>query len=121
MMNSLSPDVLELLNGGSERRRRFGSGSSCSSTSSGGFIPYATYVRKSQVGQCTPKVFAGTDLKYLLPAGKSFLKTILKKLEIRWKIIFHGKKLRKIVCLSQFYEIRGEAVSYLLKWIFYFG
>jgi hypothetical protein len=23
--------------------------------------------------------------------------------------------------LSQFYEIRGEAVSYLLKWIFYFG
>jgi len=47
-MNSLSPDVLELLNGGSERRRRFGSGSS-SSSSSGGFIPYSTYIRRSQV------------------------------------------------------------------------
>ena len=48
-MNSLSPDILELLNEGLERRRRYGSGSSTSSTSSAGFIPYSTYVRRSQV------------------------------------------------------------------------
>ena len=47
-MNTVSLDLLEILNGGTERRR-YGSGSSTSSTSSAGFIPYTTYVKRSQV------------------------------------------------------------------------
>ncbi len=45
-MNGLSPDIEELLNNSRERRKKSGLGPSFCTTS-GGFVPYSTYIRRT--------------------------------------------------------------------------